>query len=68
MTSNAERIKRYKQRMSEFGFKRLTVWIHPDLADLLEKERTRSECNGRVLERLILGKAGKRPPTIYKKT
>lgn len=61
MSSNKARIARYKQRMAAAGFRRLSVWLHPALIALLDQERTRSECYGRTLERLILGAAGRRP-------
>lgn len=61
MTTNAGRIARYTQRMRAAGFRRLSVWLHPELVALLEQERTLSECYGRTLERLILGQAGRRP-------
>lgn len=60
-TTNAERLKAYKVRMREAGFKRLSVYVCPELAALLEKERRIGECGGRVLERLMLGEARKRP-------
>jgi hypothetical protein len=60
-TTNAERLRTYKLKMKEAGFKRLSVYVHPELATLLEQERKSSECGGRTLERLLLGKARKRP-------
>lgn len=60
-TSNAGRIARYRERMRAAGFRRLSVWLHPELMALLERERTPSECYGRTLERLLLGQAGRRP-------
>jgi len=47
--------------MKAAGFRRVAYWLHPDLAELLERERTASECNGRTLERLLLGEARRRP-------
>lgn len=61
MTTNAERLKTYKAKMKEAGFKRLSVYVHPDLAAFLEAERKPHECGGRALERLLLGDARKRP-------
>lgn len=61
MTTNADRIARYKRRMKACGFRRVAFWLHPDLAELLERERRLDECNGRTLERLILGEARCRP-------
>lgn len=61
-TTNAERIRAYKARMKSFGFKRLSVYVHPDLVALLNQEQKPYECGGRVLERLLLGVARKRPP------
>ncbi len=61
MSANAERLKKYKAKMKDAGFKRLMVYIHPDLACLLEDERKPSECGGRTLERLLLGEARERP-------
>lgn len=54
MSTNAERLKKYKTKMQEAGFKRLMVYVHPDLAKLLAKKRRPSECGGRTLERLLL--------------
>ena len=54
-TTNAERLKTYKRRMKQSGFKRLSVWVHPELAAKLTQVRERGECTGRTLERLILG-------------
>ncbi len=61
-TTNAERLKTYKLKMKDAGFKRLSVYVHPELAALLERERKSSECGGRTLERLLLGESRKRPP------
>lgn len=60
-TTNAERLRVYKAKMKEAGFKRLSVYVHPDLAAFLERERKSNECGGRALERLLLGEARKRP-------
>lgn len=64
-TTNAERLKRYKTRMKQEGFKRLSVWVHPELAAKLTKERDWGECTGRTLERLLLGEAKTRPNFPY---
>lgn len=61
-TTNAERLRTYKAKMKEAGFKRLSVYVHPELAAFLAQERQPHECGGRALERLLLGKARKRPP------
>lgn len=61
-TSNAERLRAYKAKMKEAGFKRLSVYVHPALSAYLERERKAHECGGRTLERLLLGEARKRPP------
>jgi len=60
-TTNAERLAKYKAKMREAGFKRLSVWVCPELAAMLAAERQQGECGGRTLERLLLGKARKRP-------
>lgn len=62
ITTNASRLKAYKEKMKAVGFKRLSIYVHPDLAAFLERERKPHECGGRVLERLLLGEARKRPP------
>jgi hypothetical protein len=64
-TTNADRLKTYKKRMKQSGFKRLSVWVHPDLAAKLTAECGQGECTGRTLERLILGEAKKRPNFPY---
>lgn len=61
VSTNAERLRIYKTKMTEAGFKRLSVYIHPDFAAFLERERKPGECGGRALERLLLGAARKRP-------
>jgi len=60
-TTNAERLKKYRKKMEAGGFKRLSFYASPELVELINKERSRSECGGRVLERLLLGQAAKRP-------
>lgn len=64
-TTNAERLKTYKTRMKQSGFKRLSVWVHPELAAKLMQDRKPNECTGRTLERMILGEAKKRPHFPY---
>ncbi|CAG9163862.1 hypothetical protein [Cupriavidus pinatubonensis] len=61
MTSNAERLQAYKGRLHKAGFKRVSVWVCPELAELLANERKPQECGGRTLERLLLGQARPRP-------
>lgn len=61
MTNNAERLKKYHAKMKTSGFKRLSFYASAELANLINKERHPSECGGRVLERLLLGEAAKRP-------
>lgn len=61
MSSNAERLKRYRAKMNDAGFKRLSFYAAPELAELIARERQPSECGGRVLERLLLGEAKPRP-------
>jgi len=60
MTINAERIKRYNQRMTSKQFKRLSIWVHPELLSLILSERRSNECYGRTIERIVLGEARKR--------
>lgn len=60
-TTNAERLKKYKTKMDAAGFKRLSFYAAPELAELISRERKPSECGGRTLERLLLGQAIKRP-------
>jgi hypothetical protein len=64
-TTNADRLKVYKSRMEQSGFKRLSVYVHPELAAKLKAEHRPGECGGRTLERLILGEAKKRPNFPY---
>ena len=63
-TTNADRLKAYKAKMKEAGFTRLSVYVHPDLVAHLNTERPSNECGGRVLERLLLGDAKKRPAPV----
>lgn len=60
-STNAERLKKYKAKMREAGFKPLSVWVCPELVAMLAAQRHQYECGGRVLERLLLGEARKRP-------
>lgn len=60
-TTNAERLKKYRAKMESAGFKRLSFYAAPELVALINRERKASECGGRVLERLLLGKAARRP-------
>ena len=60
-TTNAERLKKYRAKMEAAGFKRLSFYAAPELVELIDRERQPHECGGRVLERLLLGKAVKRP-------
>ena len=66
-TTNADRLKAYKAKMKEAGFTRLSVYVHPDLVAYLDAERRPNECGGRVLERLLLGSAMKRPDPVSRK-
>jgi len=61
VSKNAERLAKHKGKMREAGFKRLSVWVCPELAKMLAAERLPYECGGRTLERLLLGEARKRP-------
>lgn len=61
MSAAGEYLRRYKLRMKDAGFKRLQLWVHPDLLDQIRRQTRPSECGGRCLERLILGEARKRP-------
>ncbi len=61
MASNKDRLKRYREKMTDNGFKRLSFYAAPELVELIAKERKPSECGGRTLERLLLGEAKPRP-------
>lgn len=61
MTTNAARLKRYKEKMKQAGFRRLNIYASADLVELIDRERQQGECRGRTLERLLLGEAAKRP-------
>jgi hypothetical protein len=54
-------LEAHRARMRAAGFKRLSCEIHPDLSELIERERRPGECQGRCLERLLLGEARPRP-------
>lgn len=60
-SSNSERLEAHKRKLRAAGFKRLSVWICPELAAKMTAERQFGECGGRVLERLLLGAAKDRP-------
>ena len=59
--SSKDSLKRYKAKMKDAGFKRLQLWVHPDLIKEIARQRRRTECGGRTLERLLLGSARPRP-------
>ena len=62
MTSqNSKRLEAHKRRLRAEGFKRLSFWVCPELAAKLADARQPGECGGRVLERLLLGAATRRP-------
>lgn len=54
--------------MKNAGFRRISVWVSSELAEKLAKERGPGECGGRTLERLLMGKAAKRPDFPYGST
>lgn len=60
-SANAQRLDKYKATMTAQGFRRMSFYGCPELVALLTRERQRSECLGRTLERLLLGEAAKRP-------
>jgi hypothetical protein len=60
-SKNSERLEAHKRKLRVDGFKRVSVWICPELAAVLATERQPGECGGRVLERLLLGVAKPRP-------
>ena len=60
-STNSERLATYKRKMQAEGFKRLSLWVCPEMAAMLAAERRAGECGGRVLERLLLGAAKPRP-------
>lgn len=61
MSTNAERLRKYKADMTNAGFRRLSFYACPKLQKFLDAKHEPSECLGRTLERLLLGKAAKRP-------
>lgn len=61
VTTNAERLALHKRRMKNAAFRRISMWVSGELAEMLAKERRQGECGGRTLERLLLGEAAKRP-------
>lgn len=61
VSTNSERLETHKRKMRAEGFKRLSVWICPELEALLTSARRPGECGGRVLERMLLGTARPRP-------
>ena len=67
-SKNAERLEKYKAKMRAAGFKRLSVWVCPELTAKVAAERQSHECGGRTLERLLLGEARKRPDYWTPKT
>lgn len=60
-TRSAELLALHKRRMKNAGFRRLSLWVSAELAEKLASERRQGECGGRILERLLLGQAAKRP-------
>jgi hypothetical protein len=60
-STNSERLETHKRKMRVEGFKRLSLWVCPELNALLAAERRPGECGGRVLERMLLGSAKPRP-------
>lgn len=60
-SANAERLARYRRKMEDAGFRRLSFYVSAELDALLRRERQPYECGGRTLERLLLGEAAKRP-------
>jgi hypothetical protein len=60
-SKNSERLAKHKRKMQAEGFKRLSLWVCPELAAILTDERRPGECGGRVLERVLLGAAKPRP-------
>ena len=60
-SKNSERLEAHKRKLRADGFKRLSVWVCPELAAMLTAELRAGECGGRVLERLLLGTVKPRP-------
>ncbi len=60
-SKNSERLEKHKCKMRAEGFRRLPLWVCPELEAMLTAERRPGECGGRVLERMMLGAAKPRP-------
>jgi|GEM_PF-2199376 len=60
-TRCAELLALHKRRKENAGFRRISMWVSGELAEMLARERRQGECGGRTLERLLLGEAAKRP-------
>jgi hypothetical protein len=60
-SKNSDRLEAHKRRLQADGFKRLSIWVCPELVAMLTAERRPGECGGRVLERLLLGAPKPRP-------
>lgn len=50
MASNKERLRRYREKMTANGFRRLSFYAAPELVELINQERRPYECGGRVLD------------------
>ena len=57
----AKELVAYRLRLQELGWVRLNAWISPELRKHLASQRLKGDCNGRLLERMILGTAARRP-------
>lgn len=55
-TTNAQRLRAYKTRQEQRGLQRLDVWVAPAVMQLLLDRRVPTECYGRTLARLLLGR------------
>lgn len=60
-SANAQRLAKYRVKMDDAGFRRLSFYVSAELCELLKHERQPYECGGRVLERLLLGRSTTRP-------
>jgi hypothetical protein len=60
-STNSERLQTHKRKMRGEGFKRLSLWVCPEVEAMLTAERQPGECGGRALERMLLGAAKPRP-------
>ena len=60
-SKNSERLEAHKRRMRAEGFKRLSLWVCPEVEAVLAAEKRPGECGGRALERMLLGAAKPRP-------